>query len=87
MELQTRINAAVLGKGTWDTVPEPLRKAADTPWFQSYLTFDPAKIMKDVRQPLLIVQGELDTQVPPHHADKLPELARARKQQGRRSTS
>jgi fermentation-respiration switch protein FrsA (DUF1100 family) len=34
--------------------------------------------MKDVRQPLLILQGELDTQVPPHHADKLADLARAR---------
>ena len=35
--------------------------------------------MKDVRQPVLIVQGDLDTQVQPHHADKLAELARARK--------
>ena len=31
------------------------------------------------RQPILIVQGELDTQVQPYHADKLAELARARK--------
>ena len=29
---------------------------------------------------MLIVQGELDTQVPPHHADKLLALAQARKQ-------
>ncbi len=79
VELQTRINAAVLGKGTWDTVPETLRNVADTPWFLSYLSFDPAKIIKDVRQPMLIVHGELDSQVPPHHADKLAELARARK--------
>jgi fermentation-respiration switch protein FrsA (DUF1100 family) len=35
--------------------------------------------MKDVDQPLLIVQGELDTQVPPHHADKLLALAQGRK--------
>jgi fermentation-respiration switch protein FrsA (DUF1100 family) len=34
--------------------------------------------MRDVEQPLLIVQGELDTQVAPHHADKLADLARAR---------
>ena len=35
--------------------------------------------MKDVRQPVLILQGELDTQVLPYHADRLAELARARK--------
>jgi fermentation-respiration switch protein FrsA (DUF1100 family) len=43
------------------------------------LAFDPVKVMKDVDQPLLIVQGELDAQVPPHHADKLVALAEARK--------
>jgi hypothetical protein len=76
--LQEQIQAAVLkGKG-WDGIPDDLRRAADTPWFQSLLAFDPAKLMKDVDQPLLIVQGELDTQVPPHHADKLLALAQSR---------
>jgi pimeloyl-ACP methyl ester carboxylesterase len=79
MALQQRINAAVLGKGPWEGVPDPVRQTADTPWFQSYLSFDPARSMKDVRQPVLIIQGELDTQVPPHHADKLVQLALARK--------
>jgi fermentation-respiration switch protein FrsA (DUF1100 family) len=32
-----------------------------------------------VKQPLLIVQGELDTQVEPANADKLEALARKRK--------
>jgi pimeloyl-ACP methyl ester carboxylesterase len=77
--LQKRIHDAVLGRGSWDGIPADLRKQAETPWFHSYLTFDPIKTMKDVRQPILIVQGELDTQVPPHHADKLAEAARARK--------
>ena len=35
--------------------------------------------MPGVRQPLLIVQGELDTQVEPQNADRLGELARKRK--------
>ena len=35
--------------------------------------------MNDTRQPVLMVQGELDTQVQPHHADKLAAFARARK--------
>jgi pimeloyl-ACP methyl ester carboxylesterase len=79
VELQKKIQQAVLtGKG-WEGVPEELRKQADTPWFQSVLAFDPAKVMKDVRQPAIVIQGSLDTQVPPHHATKLGELANARK--------
>ncbi len=77
-ELQARINAAATGKGSWDGVPDPLRQQADTPWFASYLAFDPARLMNDTRQPVLVVQGELDTQVPPHHADALAAQARAR---------
>jgi alpha-beta hydrolase superfamily lysophospholipase len=79
IELQKKIQQAVLtGKG-WEDVPASYRKAADTPWFQSFLAFDPAKIMPDVRQPVLIVQPALDTQVAPGNADKLEAMARARK--------
>jgi alpha-beta hydrolase superfamily lysophospholipase len=82
MELQRKIHEAVLtGKG-WDQLPPDIRKAAESPWFQSFLMFDPAKVMKDVRQPILILQGSLDTQVAPHQADKLAELANARKRGG-----
>lgn len=77
--LQKQIHQAVITGQGWDSVPATLRRTADTPWFQSLLLFDPAAVMKDVRQPILIVQGALDTQVPPHHAEKLAELARARK--------
>lgn len=80
-DLQARINDAATGKGTWDGVPDELRAQADTPWFASYLAYEPAKVLKDVRQPVLIVQGELDTQVPKHHAEALAVLARARKRQ------
>jgi pimeloyl-ACP methyl ester carboxylesterase len=79
IDLQKRIQAAVLGKGTWDNIPEPLKKQADTIWFQSFLRFTPESVIPKVKQPLLIIQGEIDRQVPPHHADKLAELARARK--------
>ena len=74
--LQKQIQAAVLtGKG-WESVPADLRKQADTPWFQSLLAFDPAKALEDVRQPLLVVHGALDRQVPVAHADRLADLAR-----------
>ena len=77
--LQEKINQAVI-KGTgWNDIPEAARSVADTPWFYSFLTFDTARAMERTRQPVVIVQGELDTQVLPHHADKLAEMARARR--------
>lgn len=79
--LQQKINTAVISGRGWQDLPEAARKVADTPWFYSFLTFDPERAMRDTRQPVLIVQGELDTQVKPHHADKLAEFAKARKTQ------
>jgi fermentation-respiration switch protein FrsA (DUF1100 family) len=38
--------------------------------------------MRNVDQPLLVIQGELDTQVPPSNADRLLELSSARKKGG-----
>jgi len=77
--LQEKINAAVVSGRGWQDLPEAARKIADTPWFYSFLTFDPERAMRDTRAPVLIVQGELDTQVKPHHADKLLEFAKARR--------
>jgi fermentation-respiration switch protein FrsA (DUF1100 family) len=76
IELQTRINAAVMTGRGWEDIPAGMRKQADTPWFQSLLTFDPARVIKDVRQPLLIVHGDLDAEVPVSHVDRLAELAK-----------
>ena len=80
--LQQKIQAAVTsdkGDAAWEGIPPALRRQADTPWFRSFLLFDPARIMPKVRQPILIVQGDLDVQVPPKNADRLAELARGRK--------
>jgi pimeloyl-ACP methyl ester carboxylesterase len=77
--LQQQIQQAVISGQNWDGIPPELRRQADTPWFRSMLTFDPSAVMPRVKQPILIVHGDLDVQVPPHHADKLGELARARK--------
>ena len=82
IDLQKRIQTAVLtGKG-WEGVPEPLRRQADIPWFKSFLAFDPARLVSDIKQPMLIVQGLLDTQVDPSNADRLETLARGRKSAG-----
>jgi uncharacterized protein len=79
IDLQKRIHAAVIEGQGWDALPAEVRRPADTPWFRSVLLFDPAEVMPRVKQPMLIVHGELDTEIPPPHADKLGELARNRK--------
>jgi fermentation-respiration switch protein FrsA (DUF1100 family) len=74
--LQKQVHTAVLtGKG-WDQVPPEMRRQADTPWFQSLLAFDPAKTVKAVDVPILIVHGDLDHEVPVAHAERLAGLAR-----------
>ena len=79
VEEQKRIHEAVItGKGL-DLLPPNVRRTVDNPEFQGILMSDPAKLMPQVRQPLLIVQGGLDTQVEPQNADRLEVLARQRK--------
>jgi pimeloyl-ACP methyl ester carboxylesterase len=77
--LQKKIQSAVVNGSGWEGVPEDLRRQADTPWFRSLLLYDPAQILQKVSQPLLVIQGDLDTQVPPGQADRLGELGKARK--------
>ena len=79
VELQEKILEAAVEDDGWEALPAEVRPLVDTPWYRSLLTFDPAEVMPRVRQPILIVHGGLDTQVPPHHAEKLAELARARR--------
>ena len=82
VELQTRINRAVLRDGEWEGIPDALRRQADTPWFRSLLEFDPARVMRRVRQPILVIHGELDQQVLPYHADRIEALASQRNRRG-----
>nr|UXE45189.1 hypothetical protein Hi04_10k_c446_00019 [uncultured bacterium] len=79
IDLQKRINDAVIAGKGWDRLPAQVRRQVDTVEFQSILTNDPAKVMPDVRQPVLILHGDLDAEVPPVNADRLEQLARARK--------
>lgn len=74
--LQTQIQSAVLTGRGWDLVPDDLRAQADTPWFQSLLSFEPDRVISRVRQPLLFLHGELDRQVPVAHAERLAAMAR-----------
>jgi pimeloyl-ACP methyl ester carboxylesterase len=82
IQLQEKIQQAVMTDTGWEGIPPELRAQAESTLFRSMLLFDPAKVMPKVKQPILIVQGDLDKQVFPHHADTLGELARARKKAG-----
>jgi len=78
-DLELKIIDAVIKGGSWDNVPPEIRRQADTQWFRSWLLYDPAVAIRNTKQPVLILQGALDTQVPPSHADRLETLARSRK--------
>lgn len=79
VDLQKQVmNAVITGQG-WEGVPDPVRKQADTPWFRSFLLWDPAPVIRKVDGPLLIMHGALDKQVPLQNAEVLNGLALQRK--------
>ncbi len=72
------IDSALTGKG-WETLPPDLSHGADQPIFKSWLLFSPTLTLKKVNQPVLILQGLADAELPRAHADRLAGVARARK--------
>ena len=79
LALQKQIQNAVISGTGWEAIPPQLRSQADTPFFKSQLTFDPALVLPKLDQPVLILQGTLDTQLPPTSAETLERLAASRK--------
>ena len=79
IDLQQRINAAVLGNGSWDNIPPRLRRRAETIWYRSFLQFDVADTVRRTRQPILILHGDKNRQIAVEHADRLLLLARQRR--------
>jgi alpha-beta hydrolase superfamily lysophospholipase len=72
--LQKSIQTAVLTDKGWEAIPPQYRDQANTPWFRSFLSFNPEVAMKRVRQPVLVLQGLLDMQVPPLNADRFEQM-------------
>jgi uncharacterized protein len=81
LALQQQLQQAVLSGRGWEApgITPQMRQQADTPYFQSFLAFDPATLIRRVDQPILIVQGALDKQVPADSAQRLESMARERK--------
>ncbi len=82
IDLQQRVNRAVLNQGSWEGISEAVRAQANTPWFRSMLSFEPESTIERVRQPLLILQGELDQRTLPYHAERLQDIASRRTRAG-----
>lgn len=55
-------------------------KSLNTPWFRFFLTYDPRPALRQLKIPVLALNGELDLQVPPQQS--LPEIAKALKAAG-----
>ena len=72
------MDAAVSGDG-WDAIPPDIRRQTDTPWYRSWLTFDPAQTIRRTDAPILILHGGLDTEMPLAYADRLEALSAARR--------
>ncbi len=79
LQLQQKLHLALITGTGLESVPADLRQRADTPWFRSFLVYDPARVVKNLEQPILIVHGDLDREILPANADKLAAIARARR--------
>jgi pimeloyl-ACP methyl ester carboxylesterase len=51
-----------------------------TPWMRYFISYDPRPTLRQVRVPVLVLNGELDLQVPPDQ--NLPEIERALREGG-----
>lgn len=57
-------------------------KQVNSPWFRFFLTYDPRPALRQLKIPVLAINGELDLQVPPKQ--NLPEIEKALKAAGNR---
>jgi fermentation-respiration switch protein FrsA (DUF1100 family) len=51
-----------------------------SPWFRFFLQYDPRAALRNVRVPVLVLNGELDLQVDP--AQNVPEIRKALEEAG-----
>lgn len=79
---QRRILERVIEGGDTSHLPPQARQFL--PWFREFLLFDPQAAIRRVRQPVLILQGELDRQVT---ADQAALLDRAARESGNRDVT
>ena len=87
-----------LAKKAYANLPEDQKKAAgneasvtaqfrqvNSPWFRYFLTFEPKTVLKQVKCPVLAINGEHDLQVPPKQ--NLPAIEAALKEGGNKDVT
>jgi uncharacterized protein len=62
-KVRPRIVALLTEKGAPPTVVETQSRLLSTQWYRTFLTLDPAGYLRQVRAPVLAINGEKDTQV------------------------
>jgi pimeloyl-ACP methyl ester carboxylesterase len=72
--LEKELRTALSGKVP-DAQVDLQIKAASSPWFRDFLTYDPAPTLIKLTCPVLVLNGERDLQVPP--AQNLPAIQKA----------
>lgn len=74
--LDKQLRALLPGK------PQAQIEFAESPWFRNFLTYDPATALRQLKCPVLVLNGEKDLQVPP--ALNLPAIRKALNEGGNR---
>lgn len=69
------LGAKLAAEGVPDAAIAGQIKAMTSPWFRYFLTYDPATAMRQLKIPVLALNGSLDLQVPP--AQNLPAIRKA----------
>ncbi|HEY4077591.1 MAG TPA: alpha/beta fold hydrolase [Rhizomicrobium sp.] len=64
-EAKTKVRAALAADGVPPERVEAALGQAVTPWFRFFLSYDPAPTLRQVKCPVLAIDGALDLQVPP----------------------
>ncbi len=79
MAMQVRVvDAVISGKG-YESIPADVWRQANTEWFRTWLLFDPAVPINKIDRPILVLSGALDREILPANADRLEQIALARK--------
>ncbi|MCA9697483.1 MAG: alpha/beta hydrolase, partial [Myxococcales bacterium] len=81
-ELRTQIIASVVpvGQSVDEAVADQL-KVVGSPWYRHFVTWDPAPVLRKLKVPVLVLNGELDLQVDPDQ--NLPAIEAALKKNRR----
>jgi hypothetical protein len=73
--LERLLGVKLAAEGMPDAQIGPQIKAAMSPWFRYFITYDPASALRKLTIPVLVLNGSLDLQVPP--ALNLPAIRKA----------